>query len=169
MIDVPACRKLDGLAPRVRLNLSAAVAELLHQGNPVLVFETTRTRDRVAFLYGKGRTEEQLKAVGIDIKFAQPTEKIVTKASAWPKSWHSHGLAVDLIHPKLYWGAPRAWFEKVAEVMVDHGFDWGGNWPTLPDVPHFQHHGCPIGPRAADQQNLLASNVHLTWAKYGAI
>src|SRR5690606_11798887 len=125
-----------GLAPAIRRVLPDVLAACAAAGVPVLLFETTRTPERVAFLYGKGRTAAQLVAAKVDPKFAQPKLRIVTKAYDWPRSWHSHGLAFDLIHPTKYWAPPdpKHYWPAVAEIVKPFGFDWGGLWPTLPDV-----------------------------------
>lgn len=50
--------------------------------------EGYRSDERQQFLYGKGRTAEQLVAVGLDPKYAQPAENRVTNAKNASKSAH---------------------------------------------------------------------------------
>jgi len=80
--------------------------------------------------------------------------KIVTKAKGG-KSWHNYGLAVDcaILYDKdkngtfefLSWSdiedadhdGDADWMEMVA-AFKEQGFDWGGDWKTLKDEPHFE-------------------------------
>lgn len=98
----------------------------------------------------------------------KPPERIVTKASSAVRSWHGYGLAVDFIHPRLHWGAPERWWHDVAAVIVPCGLAWGGDWPTLPDLPHYQWAGCPVAPRALDRADFDRGDLAAVWARYGA-
>lgn len=165
-INVPASKDTGKLAPKVRQALDKAIAVMHEQKLDAMVFETYRTPDRVHFLYGKGRTEEALTLVNVPKKYAQPNMAIVTRAFDWSRSWHSYGLAVDIIHRRTYWNTPTSWFESVAKIMTQHGFAWGGRWPRLPDAPHFQWAMCPIGPAVVDRAQLTSNQTEIIWARY---
>lgn len=152
---VPADRTLTRLAPGMVAAIEAAEAACIEAGLPVLRFETFRSRARQAWLYAQGR----------DVR---PPERIVTKAPSAMRSWHGYGLAVDFIHPTLHWNAPRKWWRDVAAIIVPCGLTWGGDWPTLPDVPHYQWAGCPIAPRAVDREAYGQDDLAAVWARYGA-
>jgi peptidoglycan L-alanyl-D-glutamate endopeptidase CwlK len=124
-------------------------------GLPVLRFETFRSRARQEWLYAQGRE-------------VKPPERIVTKASSAVRSQHGYGLAVDFIHPRLHWGAPEQWWRDVAAIVVPCGLAWGGDWPTLPDLPHYQWARCPIAPRAVDRADYELGDLAAVWARYGA-
>ena len=73
-------------------------------------------------LYAKGRT-----APG----------KRVTNAKGG-SSYHNYGVAIDVVemeNGKLNWNTD---WKKIGEIGVCHGFEWGGNWKTILDRPHFQ-------------------------------
>jgi peptidoglycan L-alanyl-D-glutamate endopeptidase CwlK len=118
--DVPACRSLDGLAPKFRAALEAMLAEM----PDAKVAETVRTPERQSFLYGFGRDYDDGRG-------------IVTNAPTALTSWHAYGLACDLTHREHEWAAPLAWFQKMGECAERHGLQWGGRW-RHPDNPHVQ-------------------------------
>ena len=73
----------------------------------------------------------------------------VTKAKGG-QSYHNYGLAVDIVL-LLNDGKVASWdtvtdfdgdgladWQEVVYVFGLYGWDWGGNWRTFPDKPHFQ-------------------------------
>ena len=52
-------------------------------------------------------------------------------------SSHAWGIAVDLNVAGNHYGAEPTMPREVIEVMADHGFVWGGDWP-VPDGMHFE-------------------------------
>ena len=52
-------------------------------------------------------------------------------------SRHAWGIAVDINAQDNPYGAPSQQDPRLVEVMADHGFIWGGDWPT-PDAMHFE-------------------------------
>ncbi len=152
---VAADRSVVRLAPAMREAVAAAEAACAAAKLPVLRFETFRSRLRQEWLFAQGRT-------------VVPPTRIVTKASSAIRSWHGDGLAVDFIHPQLHWKAPEQWWRDVAAIIVPCGLAWGGDWPTLPDVPHYQWAGCPIAPRAVDREAYAREDLAAVWARYGA-
>lgn len=70
----------------------------------------------------------------------------VTKADSW-QSIHNYSLAFDIV--LLYdkngdgtfetasWEQNKYWMQ-VAKYFVSKGWEWGGNWKTFKDAPHFQ-------------------------------
>ena len=64
--------------------------------------------------------------------------KIVTNAKGG-KSYHNFGLAVDIVeikNGKALWTNPD-WI-KIAELGKSLGLEWGGDWVSIKDMPHFQ-------------------------------
>ena len=64
--------------------------------------------------------------------------KIVTNAKGG-KSYHNFGLAVDIVeikNGKALWTNPD--WDKIAELGKSLGLEWGGNWTSIKDKPHFQ-------------------------------
>jgi RHS repeat-associated protein len=74
-------------------------------------------------LYAKGRTK---------------SGKIVTNARGG-RSYHNYGLALDVVimdnGKTPNWSALSP---KAAQIGIDLGFEWGGNWRKFKDYPHFQ-------------------------------
>lgn len=162
VVAAPATRRpvrqdasLDRLAPGMRALVEAAERACRDADLPVLRFETFRSDARQSWLFAQGRE-------------VRPPDRIVTKAASAAASWHGFGLAVDFIHPTRFWNAPRAWWRAVAAIVAPLGFTWGGEWKTLPDVPHYQWRGCPISPRAVDRTSHAAGALDAVWARYGA-
>lgn len=138
---------IDGLHPANRLTalnaLTECECELKGRAEVVLVYGT-RTFKLQSDLYNLGRT-----VVNPDGRTAKkPMGNIVTKAKAG-QSIHNYGLAIDfclLIDGKLYkWdtigdydGDGIADWMEVVRIFKKHGWEWGGDWSTFPDQPHFQ-------------------------------
>ena len=69
----------------------------------------------------------------------------VSKAPDGWRTWHFYALAVDLIHPTRAWDAWTAkdqaavdWRGIVVESGKGAGLDWGGDWTSFKDYPHWQ-------------------------------
>lgn len=130
--EVPPCRDLTRLAPRFRLALGRALAEMHRAGFDPVVHETVRTDARQRFLYGFGREYDDGRGV-------------VTQSRAAGNTWHSYGLAADVISRSLAWDAP-AKFWRALEVAAEaeglvSGADWDRNDATnaaFKDLPHVQ-------------------------------
>lgn len=123
-------------------------AELLHGSDLYfIVTQGLRTKDEQAQLYGKGRTEAELAAKGVNVNYARPTERKVT----WTlNSNHIGGTAVDLaplLNGKLEWdedGKLGLW-PRIASAMKSAAAEfntpitWGGDWSGKNlDRPHFE-------------------------------
>ena len=74
--------------------------------------------------------------------------KKVTNAKAG-QSIHNYGLAVDIcliIDGKTAsWDMAKDWdndqvadWYECVKIFAKHGWDWGGNWKTFKDLPHFE-------------------------------
>jgi len=61
------------------------------------------------------------------------------------QSIHNYGLAFDIVIMKqndkgswdIDWKVDKYWMQ-VAEYFKSKGFDWGGEWKSLKDYPHFE-------------------------------
>ena len=64
--------------------------------------------------------------------------KIVTNARGG-SSYHNYGLAIDVVEIRnngsINWNPD---WEAIGAIGVSNGFEWGGNWTTIIDKPHFQ-------------------------------
>ena len=80
-----------------------------------------------AALYAQGRT-----APG----------NIVTKAKPGT-SWHNFGLAFDVavvVNGQPTWPDDEALWSKVGDLGKRLGLEWGGDFASFKDLPHFQFH-----------------------------
>lgn len=121
-------RNLDHLHPKVAAAAKAAIAECTAQGMAVLVTCTHRTAEEQDELYAQGRTK--------------PGPK-VTNARAG-QSFHQYSLALDLYpNPggKPDFSGKHPWWPKIAAIFKKHGFEWGYEWKTFKEMPHFQMTG----------------------------
>lgn len=111
-----------------------------------VVVQGTRTLDEQKRLYGKGRTAAQCTAKGVPASYARPGEAKVT----WTlNSNHIGGRAIDVapyVNGAINWddnGKLGVWpkiaaaFKQAAkELKID--IEWGGDWTTTKDRPHFE-------------------------------
>lgn len=118
------------------------------------VVQGGRTLDEQFKLYGKGRTAAQMKAVGAPEAYARPTERKVTwitpqKGNHVVDKADGLGRAVDLApffkggiewdnNGKLGLWPPIAKAMKRAADELDVAIEWGGDWTTNVDRPHFE-------------------------------
>lgn len=138
-MDKPTEDRIKLLHPTVRVE----VAKIIEECNQAL---TGRAKVRIA--QGLRTMAEQ------DALYAQGRTKpgnIVTNAKAG-QSIHNYGLAVDIVliidgktaswDTKADWDNDRKadWMECV-EVFKKHGWDWGGDWKSFKDMPHFEKKG----------------------------
>ena len=127
--DKRSAGNLASLLPAVqreaRVWLERAARAAAAYGMEVKVICGTRSWAEQDALYAKGRTA------------AGPR---VTNARGGA-SWHNYGVAFDIGLFKadgsyVTDGGP---YKKLVQVVgVPVGFEWGGVWKKLPDVPHFQ-------------------------------
>ena len=98
----------------------------------VRISQGLRTFSEQNELYAQGRTK---------------AGKKVTNAKGG-QSIHNYGLAVDIVliidGKTASWDTVKDWDnDKVADwyecvkIFAKHGWDWGGNWKTFKDLPHF--------------------------------
>jgi hypothetical protein len=170
--EVPANRDLAALAPKVRVAVEAVLAAMAVDGWKAVQFDTLRTHDRQAFLFGKGRKPEQLIEAGLSAYWSWPMcpDGKVTKAAFHTQSWHGYGLACDIVqNDKDPWVAPQAFWHAIGRHAQEHGLKWGGNWTRFPDLPHTQWALCPTSPSADDKLLLETKGLAAVWKKYGAI
>lgn len=121
-------RNLDRLQPEMARRVKKWLNDCKAEGLEPFVVETLRSYQRSDELYAQGRTA--------------PGQK-VTNAKAG-QSYHNFGLAVDAT-PKDAKGNPTwnfdpkgAQWQRVVTLAKGAGLEWGGDWKTFKDNPHFQ-------------------------------
>lgn len=126
--------RLDGLHPVVKQAAELLIERCHARGVPIVITQGLRTIAEQNALYNQGRTLPGL---------------IVTNARGG-YSYHNFGLAIDfaLLMPdgkNVSWDMRRDgdfdrtfdWLEVVEEAKKI-GFEWGGDWKTFKDYPHFE-------------------------------
>lgn len=115
------------LAARVRTMLDLCAA----QGVPFLVTQGLRTWEEQDALYAKGRTKAPI-----------GKKYIVTNAKGG-QSYHNFGLAIDIVIldaiGKADWDTSHPGWRLAADVGKSLGLEWGGDWTSFKDLPHFQY------------------------------
>jgi len=126
--------KLQGLHPVVLTATFKLIEMSFAKGVPIVITQGYRSVMEQDALYAQGRTKPG---------------KIVTNARGG-RSLHNYGVAIDfaLLLPdgkQVSWdmlrdgnaNGRRDWDEAV-EIAKKLGFEWGGDWKSFVDTPHFQ-------------------------------
>lgn len=145
------------LAPKFRQQVEDAITECLATGLPVEVFETCRC-DQLARLY---------------------FDAGVSNAPNGDHTWHTYGLAVDIIHPSEQWNlyptvntTPISkwtpWHRGIYGVFKKHGMDSGSDWNSFKDWPHWQFGTLKPSPSPLGIETLHTKGKEAVWALVGA-
>jgi len=122
--DIVSDRRINSLHPLVISKAKEFIIRAEKElGIKLRVVSALRTWTEQTKLYAKGRT--------------LPGKK-VTNAKAG-SSYHNFGLAIDVVEiktGKALWKNPN--WNKIAELGKSIGFEWGGDWKSFKDKPHFQ-------------------------------
>ncbi len=118
--------RLAEVNPQLANRIRAMAADLRAQGINVMVTSGYRSFAEQNALYAQGRT-----APG----------NIVTNARGG-QSLHNYGLAVDVVpigaNGQPNWSAPASTWQKIGAAGKRQGMEWGGDWTSFVDRPHFQ-------------------------------
>ncbi len=141
--------RLIGLHPVVMAAATVLIERCYTRGVPILITQGLRTIAEQNGLFAQGRTQAELNAAGLCSVKAQPNKPKVTNAKGGT-SYHNYGLAIDfgLLLPdgkQVSWDLKRDsdgdkvadWTEVVQEAKA-LGFEWGGEFISIKDYPHFQ-------------------------------
>ena len=116
-------RDLRLLAPRMEILVTDFVARCAARKTPIYVWETMRSHTLARIYYALKRSRAQ---------------------DGW-RTWHFYALAIDAIHPEFKWAPWESqeqrwvdWRGAVVEEGKSVGLDWGGDWKSFKDWPHFQ-------------------------------
>lgn len=146
-MDKLTLARIELLHPRLRGEAAKIYAEICQAltGRAMCRFTyTLRTFQEQQALYDLGRTCKNVS--GATAK--KPMGSIVTNARPG-QSFHNYGLAVDIAlildGREASWDTVKDfdgdrvadWMECV-KVFKKYGWQWGGDWTTLKDYPHFQ-------------------------------
>jgi peptidoglycan L-alanyl-D-glutamate endopeptidase CwlK len=128
---------IDGLHPKVQPFFQTGWTEAQAAMPPnvqVVLISGARTFDQSNALYAIGRTVK-----GDNASPSHPMGDVVTNAPAG-ESFHNYMLAADMAmitDGKDDFVVGPHWMTVVA-IMKKHGFEWGGDWKSIKDYPHFE-------------------------------
>lgn len=148
-------RDRNKLHPAVREKLEQLEVMARENGVDFIVTQTLRTEAEQIAYYAQGRQplEEvnKLRAkAGMGPIADQENSNIVTRARTVWDSYHAYGLAFDIavLNDKghIDWGEDADWnnsnvsdWEEIGALGESIGLEWGGNFSSLRDMPHFQY------------------------------
>jgi len=138
-MDTPTKNRIATLHPSVRKEVTTIIQECdkaLTSKATIRITQGLRTFAEQDALYQQGRTT---------------TGKKVTNAKAG-QSIHNYGFAIDIcliINGKTAsWDTKKDWdndqvadWYECVKIFAKHGWEWGGNWKTSKDLPHFDKKG----------------------------
>jgi peptidoglycan L-alanyl-D-glutamate endopeptidase CwlK len=122
-VDDRSEKVIATLLPEVQPYARALVAKAAANGITIKVISGLRTYDEQNDLYAQGRTKPG---------------KIVSNARGGYSN-HNFGIAFDIgvfEGSKYLDESPK--YKAVGALGTDLGLEWGGNWKTIQDEPHFQ-------------------------------
>lgn len=122
-VDERSEKVIGTLLPEVRPIARALVQKAAGAGITIKVLSGLRTYEEQDALYAKGRTK--------------PGPRVTNARGGY--SNHNFGIAFDVgvFEGGKYLGnSPK--YKAVGTLGVDLGLEWGGNWKTIVDQPHFQ-------------------------------
>ena len=133
-MDSVTIEKISHLHPSVRNE----VAKIINECDASLT-----GRAKVRITQGLRTFEEQQKLYNQRPK--------VTNAKAG-QSVHNYGFAVDICliidGKQASWDTAKDWdndkiadWYEVVKIFAKYGWEWGGNWKTFKDMPHFEKKG----------------------------
>ena len=120
MRDITLCH------PRLQMLAAQLSEECGMQGLKIAIGETFRTVAEQDALYAQGRTK--------------PGHIVTNAPGSSYSSYHQWGTAFDIYRNdgKGAYNETGRFFERVGAIGVALGLEWGGNWKSIVDKPHFQ-------------------------------
>ena len=124
--DLISERNIEKLHPKVRNKATEFINRVEKElGIKLRVTSTLRTFAEQDKLYAQGRTTKG---------------GIVTNAKGG-ESNHNFGTALDvvpIVNGQADWKTTADTWNKIAKVGKSLGFEWGGDWKSFVDKPHFE-------------------------------
>lgn len=122
-VDSRSEKNIATLLPEVQPLARALVQKAQGIGITIKIISGLRTYAEQDALYAKGRTTDG---------------PIVTKAKGGHSN-HNFGIAFDVgVFEGGKYLTESVKYKAVGALGVDLGLEWGGNWKTIVDQPHFQ-------------------------------
>lgn len=123
--DYHTDRRVAKLHPGIRAKVNEFIIRAKEElGIHLRVSSGYRSFEEQTKIYNSGRSE---------------TGKILSHSKAG-ESFHNYGLAIDVVeikNGKALWKNPN--WNRIADLGKQLGFEWGGDWRSFKDKPHFQY------------------------------
>lgn len=134
-MDAPTKQRIAKLHPSVREEVTQIITQCdkaLTGKAKIRITQGLRNNAEQDAMYAQGRTA--------------PGKKITNAKGG--QSIHNYGFAVDIcliIDGKASWETSKDWdndqiadWYECVKIFALHGWEWGGNWKTFKDMPHFE-------------------------------
>lgn len=138
--DLISQKRINTLHPAIQQKAQAFVNEAERQGIKLRVTSAYRSFEEQNDLYKQGRSKPG---------------QVVTNAQGG-ESTHNYGFGfdvVEMVNGKPVWNNPN--WNRIGEIGKSFGFEWGGDWKSFKDKPHFQN---TFGYSIADLQQKVINN-----------
>ena len=150
-------QRIEKLHPLVREEVVEIIKECdaaLTGKAKVRITQGLRSFAEQAVLYAQGRTKP-----GRKVTNARPGQSI-----------HNYGFAVDIcmiIDGKVAsWDTTKDWdndqiadWYECVKIFAKYGWNWGGNWKTFKDLPHFEKRFIPTKKGLVNNSWRLLANI----------
>jgi hypothetical protein len=132
--DTVSLKRIDLLHPKLKAEALSIYEEILERQLSIRITDGYRSIEEQNTLYEQGRTKPGPKVTNVKGGF----------------SYHNYGLALDFCllfedGKKVTWDRTMdinknaiADWEEVVHVFKNHDWEWGGDWTSFKDYPHFQ-------------------------------
>lgn len=132
--DIYTNRRISLLHPLIRAKAAEFINLAEKAGYKLRIVSGLRTWTEQTDLYNQPHDGKDNDGDGL----IDEADEKVTNAKAG-ESYHNYGLAFDVVEVKdgkVLWENPN--WSKIAEIGKSLGFEWGGDWQSFKDRPHFQ-------------------------------
>lgn len=151
-MDATSEGRLARVNPQLANRIRLMAADLRAQGIDISVTSGLRTFAEQDALYAQGRT-----APG----------SIVTNARGG-QSLHNYGLAIDVVpldaNGRANWNASESTWQQIGAAGKRQGLEWGGDWTSFVDRPHFQMTGGKSISTLLSEYRSNGGNLPSIWA-----
>lgn len=133
-------KRIGNVHSHVKACAKEIIKRAYNKGIYVVFAQGLRTMEDQAKLYGQGRSSYWYKGKN----YGNPKLPIVTQAPPGT-SIHNYGLALDFYLTNSQ-GTTASWnvnsdWKEVVKIAKSLGADWGGDWNSFKDYPHFEWTG----------------------------
>lgn len=146
-------RSIEVLHPELKKKIEELKKRCSAAGLKIGISETWRTVEEQDKLYAKGRTE--------------PGNIVTNARGSTYSSMHQWYIAFDFFRNdgKGAYNNSDGFFNKVGLIGETIGLEWGGNWKSFVDLPHFQLASWGSTPDKLKAQYKNPDNFKKSWSE----